>query len=707
MTVTDVQQAALGILACGFQPVPLWPKTKKPIRNDWVDIRYERAQVLDPASFFAREGENAVNLGVLTGLGGLVDVDLDDPVAEAAADFFLPPPLAVSGRASTPRAHRWYVVEDTEARTAQFATGRPRKMIVEVRARGGQTLVPPSVHDETGERYEWAERTDPYWSSVLHTGSDPVPLGELHEAAAQIAMVAVLARSWPGPGGRHDAYLALAGALLTARDGLDPYWSTERRVGRLVKALAVVTGDEEASVRVREAVVTTAQRLASGRSASGWPTLSTMIEAAHVEAARKFETSAREAAGFAPRGAVPDLTIKVVDDRKPSSVPAPASDGDEPSSWAPVDLRAAADGGVEPPVVSLLEREDGAGLLYPGRLSMLIGASESGKTWLAMHTALQVVESGGTVVYVDMEDSVDGFLWRLKQLGKSVEDVMPSLDYVAPDEQISPLQHDRWGSKTLTESGVRASLDFQALVRRSSPSLIVVDGLTVLLGLHGLNSNDAVAVEHVGRWLRHLAGGESKPAVLLLDHTGKGAERGSEPVGSQHKKSMVTGAMLQTWVLTQPVVGALGRVEVVVIKDRAGAVRAVSEVDANQVAVCARMVVDSTGETTDVRLYPPDHDWGPRGTTIDLGKATAGVTKPTAPASEPPKEVDLLAVARGLLADGSAKTLKDFLSIVPDTIPGSSMTDILEWLVVVGEAETSVAQTRDGAVRTWARISLD
>jgi hypothetical protein len=91
----------------------------------------------------------------------------------------------------------------------------------------------------------------------------------LHRKVAEVAAAALLSRHWPERGGRNDAFLALAGALL--RSG----WEVER-TERFVKALAETTGDEEASRRVA-IVPATAEKIAKGDPVTGWPTLDEIL----------------------------------------------------------------------------------------------------------------------------------------------------------------------------------------------------------------------------------------------------------------------------------------------------------------------------------------------------------------------------------------------------------------------------------------------
>lgn len=130
----------------GWFCVPLRPRSKSPVRNDWPNVRIETDDI---KSHFSTKD----NVGIILGepSGWLVDVDLDCPEAIELADSYLPPTSAITGRASAPRSHRWYIA--TGATTEKHTDPNDGSMIVELRSTGTQTVVGPSIHPD-GEAYE-------------------------------------------------------------------------------------------------------------------------------------------------------------------------------------------------------------------------------------------------------------------------------------------------------------------------------------------------------------------------------------------------------------------------------------------------------------------------------------------------------------------------------------------------------------------------
>jgi hypothetical protein len=136
----------------GYSPLPLLPGKKRPASPGWqaccdtllasgVQERYTRSFV-------------AYGVGVALGYRELIALDLDTeaPAVDAAIRSVLPPsPVAKRGAKGRTDFYR------DPARTirARKFKARDGAMLVEVLARGNQTVVPPTLHPVTGEPYAW------------------------------------------------------------------------------------------------------------------------------------------------------------------------------------------------------------------------------------------------------------------------------------------------------------------------------------------------------------------------------------------------------------------------------------------------------------------------------------------------------------------------------------------------------------------------
>lgn len=280
----------------------------------------------------------------------------------------------------------------------------------------------------------------------------------------------------------------------------------------------------------------------------------------------------------------PDLYLA-----EPANDPAPFV-----RSWQPVDLGPVLDGTWSPPTPSVGLRHDGIPVLYPGRVHTLASETEAGKTWFALALARDELDAGNHVAYLDFEDDEGGIAGRLLALGTDRTVVLDRFHYLRP--------------ATALGTGIHRD-DLAAVLTTHAPTLVVLDGVTAAMSLHGF---DPISNRDVADFSRILptAIAETGPAVLLLDHVVKASEnRGRYALGAVHKLNGVTGASLLLEVVTPIRVGATGRSRLRVAKDRPGGLRRHALPDFGNTALdwFSDMVVESHGDDfVEVTLYPPD-----------------------------------------------------------------------------------------------------
>lgn len=625
--LTTNTRAALDAIQRGFQPIPILTKSKKSALTGWTQLRWENKSEEEIIEQFQKwEADDLGNLGILCGepSGDLIDVDIDHRLAARFREYFLPPTPARSGRAGARNSHYWYIAEPGTlpgTRRHKLADGN---VSIELRSTKSQTVIPPSIHP-TGEDYIWEGEP---WGGAA--GPTIVNGKVLAVQVAFIGLGAALLEKWPKKGSRHDAYLALAGGLLKQGELVHPYW--ERNLPALIRAMASVTLDDDGpETREKEVMGTTLRRIReSTPEIVGFGRLAEIIGQPQVDMARRLIADIEQAAGYISEHPKTDSTASdrlrerdrdgdhteldgvldgVLDEREIQLSTIPDHERDPLSerlaSWEPVDLDPYLSGAVKPSEPKVLMREDGQHLMYQGRVNMLYGSSESAKSWIALQICLQEMARGQRVMFLDLEDEPVQTLHRLQALGAGVDDVRTQFTYIRPEEPLSPMQRNRWGGPMETETGALNLNLFEKALSMTDPSLIVVDGMTVLYGLHGLDTNDAVSTDVITGWLKQLTR-NGRSTVVIIDHTSKGSVKGSLPIGSQHKVAMVQGSMLQVWPIKQPMPGAIGEVELIVLKDRPGAVRAVSEIAVGKAQVSARVMMDSreAGKTV-MDIEPP------------------------------------------------------------------------------------------------------
>jgi hypothetical protein len=224
------------------------------------------------------------------------------------------------------------------------------------------------------------------------------------------------------------------------------------------------------------------------------------------------------------------------------------------SSWAPVDIAAAWDTAESETQTDVghLSGDMPIGIFYRGKVNGVHAESEAGKSWLSCLVAVQEIRARRHVVYIDFEDDAASIIRRLRLLGANREDLVTFFHYRNP-------------TGPLTEADTQ---DFQRLISISG-TLAVFDGMTEGMSLEGLKGNDA---EDVAAWHAKL----TKPfaaaywAVVVLDHV---PHDGKRAIGSQHKKSALTGVSYFLEPVNPIGKGVVGKSRLRVEKDRPAWVR--------------------------------------------------------------------------------------------------------------------------------------
>jgi Bifunctional DNA primase/polymerase, N-terminal len=232
ITQRTADSIAREIIDAGHFPIPLEPRSKRPSEEGWSKSRITSEEV--PARFPA-----ACNVGILTGITGLADVDLDCEEAVALSDEYLPDTGWIWGRRSGPRSHRLYRLQGDVPSTIKMADPRKdeeRGMLVELRTNGHQTIYPGSTHP-SGEKVKW----------VTHQQPAEVEPRMLVRCTRHLAAACLIARSWD-PGSRDEIAAALVGAL-------DNHGWSGADIKTFLEPILSLVGDERvatASIRLSE-----------------------------------------------------------------------------------------------------------------------------------------------------------------------------------------------------------------------------------------------------------------------------------------------------------------------------------------------------------------------------------------------------------------------------------------------------------------------
>ena len=237
-------------------------------------------------------------------------------------------------------------------------------------------------------------------------------------------------------------------------------------------------------------------------------------------------------------------------------------------------------------------------LFYPNEVHSVFGEPESMKSWLLLVTASQEVRREKHVFYVDMEANDRSIVQRLLLLGTPKTKVRKFFRYFRPDGPITSEDQDA----------------LARLVKKKRVTLVVLDGVTEALALHGLSPN---ASEDVAVWFREVCRryqvepteDYAGPAIVELDHVVKDRDaRGGWAIGSVHKKAGIKGAAYSIAAVSPFGHGKLGRSRLFLEKDSPGGVEWVA-FGKDRRRLVAELNCDATGEGSRVAawLEAPSH----------------------------------------------------------------------------------------------------
>jgi AAA domain len=161
-------------------------------------------------------------------------------------------------------------------------------------------------------------------------------------------------------------------------------------------------------------------------------------------------------------------------------------------------------------------------LFYSGRLNEIHAEPATGKTNILMAATLAELALGKSVLYIDPEDTPQGFVARMRSLGADSTALAEQVFYLHNPSPEEIIEAQEWAS----------------IVR---PSLVILDGLAESMSAQGKNEDKAQEVLEFFRInLRPFA--ESGSAVVVADHVTKSSEgRGQFARGSGAKAGRYDG----------------------------------------------------------------------------------------------------------------------------------------------------------------------
>lgn len=623
VTGMDAMTAAFEYAKHSWYVLPIKPGTKHPgsiLGKGWQSKTTRDPEII--ADYWMTHPDAGIALHVGRSGGIVIDVDtptqLPDVLTTALTDH--PAPFQRTRRNDAARRH--YIYAQPPGRTLGNGLGRLPHGWGDLRGANGVIIVAPTTHPDPDGHYTWG-RTGPIpvlpatIAELLTDTTTPVDVATDQTIRAFItrhdtgtdtgklrALTTTFRRAVDAGDSRHQRALSiLTGALKEAAAGYYPAAHAEEALRRaFLDAVAQPGHGQQGKAR------TGTQALEEWRGILAWA----VAQADHADAATTIERAEEHAPTVNLNDYATAPAAAPAEAAQHTATPAPATAAASPldrildpdtaqdaptPSWRPLDLTGILDGTYQRPEPTIMARTDGPALFYPGKVHTVYGESESGKSWVAQHATVDVLNADGRVLYIDFESDAPDVTGRLTALGAQHDQLLSTaFAYVRPEA--SP--------HTFAEAP-----EFQQLLAQAW-DLTILDGVTEALGLAGKSSLDN---DEITAWMRDIPrriARHTGAAVILVDHVVKATEgRGRFPLGGQAKMAAIDG----TGYLIEPVtalgVGLDGTLTIRVTKDRPGAVRAHAgdwrKSDRTQEA--ARVRVDSTtGDgTVHVTVQPPEY----------------------------------------------------------------------------------------------------
>lgn len=478
--------------------------------------------VQDVEQAIARAGSpDGVRVGWTLGADGYMALDVDDPTKLGDE---LRAVLDAGGYATNPTSKpgRFHAIFRMPAglvvgnSTSKF----PERGWGEVRGHHGQICIagPDRPGFDVAELGNVIEFPRPEWLTPFVDAGTPASDGDVarflveHGAAEgyprALDVIVEHAEDEAWAASRHDrARDALAWALRDARIGLFPAATAVSRLR--VIFLDAVAGDAERALVYPHPEREIDDLIARAVSLANAMTDDEMRE-------RRWDAVI---ASVAPPPIATSTSVIAIVERAASS------------SFDPVDLGPYLAGVAMAVVPDCLVMSDGRGLLHKARLNGVHGDSGTGKSWLMAFVIRELISKREAVMLVDLEDSPEPLIERLRQIGVTDEQIGRLVVFVRPDEHFADENVER----------------LMAHIAERDVVHVVIDSLGEAFSLEGLNEDRDV---EVAPWLRRVCRriiDHTRAGVTLIDHGTKSTDKPLDPSGSKRKKAAITGC---AWLMT-------------------------------------------------------------------------------------------------------------------------------------------------------------
>ena len=612
--MNEILQAALNFHDAGISVVPVASDgTKKPI-GSWAKYQVERASREQIIDWFSGD---CIGLGIVTGTvsgslemaefeGRAIASGLLDEARELAQNSGLGNlwEILVNGYVElTPSGglHFLYRIADESVPGNTKIARRPGEndgveVLVETRGEGGMVIVAPSHSTTHQSGQPWVMLKGSPATIPMFSWEERCAIHDIFKALDSMPVKEAIAERLNPKDATGDKPGDQFNAKASWREILEPlgwkivytargvtYWC---RPGKTM-GISATTGKNDGDNLY---VFTTSTTFEAERPYSKFAAF------AHLHHNGDFSAAARDLRmqgyGAIPTASnlssLPSLTQSHPMEALLSIVPSTPTDQ---SSWKPVDLNIYFDGTYKIPETSILTRNDGQSLLYPGKVHSFYGESESGKSWLAQIAVAEQLRAFKKVIYIDFESDAADLVTRLQALKVTQPEILQNFTYIRPDTKRDH-EDPYW----------------QALLEPNCAALVIIDGVTEALTMWGGETKDNDAITLWMRLFPRAIAEASGACVVQIDHVTKNSDtRGRFAIGGQAKLATIDGAAFLIEPLEALAPGRIGVLTMRVTKDRPGFIRKISGMyrKSDRTQESAVITIDSTKSKMETIISPP------------------------------------------------------------------------------------------------------
>ena len=535
----------------GARVLPLRPQAKVPALKDWPNNA-----TTDPEQVQAWFGNGNANLGLAMGTWGkpdtyLVCIDLDIHEADKNGVEAWQRLIEQHGDQGAP------FIADTATGGMHLVYQSPNPIPnnagalapgIDIRGEGGQIMVQPSTHPNTGTSPQWRGNAwqegepglIPQWLLELITTQTTAP-------ARTVVPEYVRPLQQPGdtrPGDEYNRTHTWHQVL--ANDGWTDLGNNEwLRPGKVAErnqapsavlypqhgehgVLVVFTSNAPAQLLRQEFATTTGGH---HKLTSPWAYEVAMRHGGDfVQAARTVGQELRRNDEHA-------LGQLVSQDNDAHQVAQP-----EPGHSFRLQTLDALIGVPYEPITPTLLCYDGQerGLFYPNAHNLVAAPSGVGKSWIQAVTMHQQIVRGFHVAVIDYEMNMRNWFDRFRALG-ATDTELALVHYCQPDEALEVVQ--AYGVRYFTQALQMLTNELQRISELGTLSYVCIDGVTNAMTANGLALLDNQDIARFWALLPQRIVQLTDAGVGLCDHVPKNAKGDAVlPIGGQHKVAVTTGS---------------------------------------------------------------------------------------------------------------------------------------------------------------------